>query len=336
MDPEAPAPPLIDALEAITAWRERTEVECATQFAAIEADRIRLSEGIAQLEREVNDLETRRSDVHERLNSLDDEENASAYRAVVYALATDRAVIEARSKALIRQRRARVRAGEKLLDDPELSQAVAEYESFNAATSELAKLPPSYRRAIQQHHDQVARRLQLVIDMAQGWGEPLPEPDQGVAIVASIDDADGSEDLPEEERNAAALVLVLPIDATLYSDWSEREEEDLCSLLAFRTVAAATELAHQAGVPEAPIAYRSFEGSLTIQVWLNGKETHGSLREMAAGLLDRVKQEASEFSAARISLYTLWLPPAVLIPPEERGDSTVDIEMPEDSSDEEL
>ncbi len=148
MDSEAPAPQLIDALEAITAWRASAEEECATQIAEMDTERERLAAGIAQLERDVSDLETRRSELQERLNSLDEEGNASAYRAVVHALATDRVVVEARTKALIRQRRARLRAAEKLLDEPELGQAVEEYESFNDATPQLSSLPPSYRRAI--------------------------------------------------------------------------------------------------------------------------------------------------------------------------------------------
>ncbi len=324
MNLDAPAPRLIDALEAITAWRESAEEECATQLAEVDAEEARLREAIAELQRQTESLDGLRGEIFGRLKALDGKEISRSYRAVVSALASDRMLLETRSDLLLRQRKSQRRAAEEMLKDPDLAQAIEEYEGFGAVEAQLPSLPPSYRRAIVDHHEQLTRRLQPVITMVQGWGEPLPEAAQSVALVASIDPAEGS---PE------ALVLVLPVAAAIYNDWSKRDE-DLCNLLAFRMVAAAAELARQAGVADAPIAYRSFEGNLTIQIWFGESEVKGNLREMAAGMLDRVKEEAAEFRASRVELYTLWLPPDVLSPPEDdHGDDTADEggDLPEDT-----
>jgi hypothetical protein len=323
---DAPAPRLIDALEAITAWRESAEEECATQMAEVDAEEARLRDAIAELERQIDALDGLRTDIHGRLSLLDNKEIAKSYRAVVNALVSDRMLLETRSELLVRQRKKNLRAAEELLKDPELAQAIEEYEGFGAVEAQLPTLPPSYRRAIVEHHEQVTRRLQPLIASVNSWGELLPEAPQSVALVASIDPAEGE---PE------ALVLVLPVSAAIYNDWGNRDE-DLCSLLAYRMVAAASELARQAGVPDAPIAYRSFEGNLTIQIWFGENEVSGNLREMAAGMLDQVKEEAAEYTCARVELYTLWLPPDVLTPPEEDvGEETAEEsapELPEDTN----
>lgn len=322
---DAPAPRLIDALEAITAWRESAEEECATQLAEVDAEDARLRDAIAELERQIDALNGLRGHIGDRLKFLDSKEIAKSYRAVVNALTNDRMLLETRSELLMRQRKSNLRAADELLKDPDIAQAVEEYDGFGAVRAQLPTLPPSYRRAIIEHHEAVARRLQPLINSVNGWGEPLPEAPQSVALVASIDPAEG----PPE-----ALVLVLPVAATLYNDWSRRDE-DLCALLAYRMVAAASELARQAGVPDAPIAYRSFEGNLTVQIWFGENEVQGNLREMAAGMLDQVKQEATEYTCARVELYTLWLPPDVLTPPEDDvGDETIEpvAEIPEDTN----
>jgi hypothetical protein len=326
---DAPAPRLIEALEAITQWREMAEEEAATQLAEVDAEEARLREAIAQLERELEGLDTFRSEIRDRVGRLDVEELTRSYQAIVSALEADAELIEERAR-LVQDRRNKDREKAAiLLQDIELAAAIKEFSSFREQEQQLALLPPSYRRAIQDHHDAVRRRLAPVVRLLEGPPEPVDAAPAGVALVASVDPAEG----PPE-----ALVLVLPVDAGTYTEWADRDE-DICATLAYRMVAAAAQIAHRAGVPDAPLAYRSFEGMLTIQIWFGEAEVQGDLREIAASALDQVRAEASELGTGRLELYTLWLPPEVLQPPEDVLDADSESglgkheELPEETGD---
>jgi len=311
MTTDRAAPRLIAELEAITRWRESAEEEAATQLSEVDAEEARLREGIKALERQILGLEELREQIRGRVGRLDGEEIARSYGAVVSALQADRDTTSERA-TLLRQRVREDRdKAEALLQDPELSRAIDEFEKFRGMEPGLGSLPQSYRKAILDHHQQVKRRLAPVLKLLEGPSEPVDAPTQGIALVASVDVV---EERPE------SLVLVLPLDADLYNDWESRGD-GLEAHLAYRMVAAASELAIRAGVPAAPISYRSFEGRLTIQVWFGEQKITGDVKELAAEILDQVRFDASELGLAALELYTLWLPPEVLNPPEDSIDA---------------
>ncbi|MCP4919874.1 MAG: hypothetical protein GY913_23475 [Proteobacteria bacterium] len=310
MSSEAVAPRLIASLEEITHWREGAEKEARQQLEEVDVEEARLKKAIEDLQTQIVGLDTLRGEVRARVDELDDQEIAKSYQAVVDSLDADSELLDGRS-ALVAERRAELRdKAEKLLADPELASAIDEFERFREMETGLSSLPASYRKAILDHHQAVKRRLTLVFETLEGAPEPLDAPTAGIAIVASVDPSEG----PPE-----SLVMVLPVDAGLYDNWADAGES-VSATLAYRMVAAAATLAERAGVPGAPIAYRSFEGKLTIQVWFGDSDPEGDLKELAAGILDEVRFSATELSTAATELYTLWLPPDVLNPPEEEDD----------------
>lgn len=322
MTSEPAAPRLIAALEAITRWREGQEEEAATQLTEVDAEEARLREGILAIERQIDALDELRGQIRERTESLDSQEIGRSYGAVVDALQADRDLTADRAKLVGHRARENREKAEAMLQDAELSRAVDEFEKFRDLEAGLATLPASYRKAILDHHQQVKRRLAPILALIEGEVEPVDADTVGIAIVASVDVVD---DKPE------SLVLVLPVDADIYNDW-EANGDDVAAMLAYRMVAAAAELATRAGVPGAPISYRSFEGKLTVQVWFGKEKVTGDVKELAAEILDRVRVAASELTTARLELYTLWLPPEVLNPPEDTIDADHDAALDGDGA----
>ncbi|HJN75490.1 MAG TPA: hypothetical protein QGF58_16290 [Myxococcota bacterium] len=299
-------------MEAITRWRESAEEEASTQLTEVNAEEARLSEGIKALERQIEALEVLRTQIRERNGKLDGEEIARSYGAVVQALQEDRDLTAERGRIVAQRIEEDRNKAETLLQDAELARSIDEFERFREMEAGLGSLPSSYRRAILDHHQQVKRRLAPVLKLINGPADPVDADTRGIAIIASVDLV---------EDNPESLVLVLPVDADIYNHW-EDGGEDLSALLAFRMVAAAAELATRAGVPAAPISYRSFEGKLTVQVWFGSEKVTGDVKELAAEILDQVRFDASELGVAMLELYTLWLPPEVLNPPEDTIDKS--------------
>lgn len=322
MTSEAVAPRLIASLEEITRWREEAEAQSRTQLEEVDAEEQRLTQAIAELQAQINGLDSLRAEVRERVEGLDDEEIARSYQAVVDSLEADAQLLQGRSNQVGEAREKLREKAEGLLGDPDLASAIDEFERFREMETGLSSLPASYRKAILDHHQAVKRRLTPVLELLEGTPEPIDEATAGIAIVASVDPSEG----PPE-----SLVMVLPVDAALYDDWAD-EGDSVCSSLAYRMVAAAATLAERAGVPGAPIAFRSFEGKLTIQVWFGDQQPEGDLKELAAGLLDEVRFSATELGTACVELYTLWLPPDVLNPPEDDGDEGDDGEKAPDAA----
>lgn len=316
-NPSEPSTPgLLAALEAVSSWREAQEEEAATQLAEVDAEEARLKTAIAELEGQVAALDGLRAEVRKRTANLDQKEILRSHRALMDSLTTDRHLLEERAQKLLQQSAADQERARAMLEDPDLAEVVREYEGFAKVEEGLSKLPPSYRKAIEEHHTAVKRRLRPILELLEGAARPLDTHTEAISLVASVDPIEG----PPQ-----ALALVLPVDSGLYYEWSERPD-DLSSQLAYRVVAAASELARRVGAPDAPITYTSVEGNLTIQLWLGDHEIEGDLREASTGLLD-VTAEAADFAAAKIEVYALWLPPSVLSPPESDDDLEEELSM---------
>lgn len=329
---EPGTPGLLSALEAVSAWREAQEEEAATQLAEVDAEEARLREAIAELESQIAGLETLRENVRKRSANLDLKELHRSHQALLDSMTADRDLLADRSARLQETTQADRERAKAMLSDAELAEVVKEYEGFAEVQKGLAALPPSYRKAIEDHHNAVKRRLQPILELLDGSARPLDERTEAISLVASVDPVEG----PPQ-----ALALVLPVDAELYYEWSA-ESDDLCAHLAYRVVAAVNSLAARIGAPDAPIAFTSLNGLLTIQLWLGDHDIQADLREVATGVLD-VTSGAPELEAAKLEVYALWLPPEVLSPPEAEDTDLeqelslgVESALPEDSVDEVL
>jgi hypothetical protein len=310
MNPIEPSTPgLLAALESVSSWREAQEEEAAAQLAEVDAEELRLRDAIADLQKQGDSLEGLREQIKLRTANLDQKEILRSHQALMDSLQADRHLLEERAGKLLEQSAADRRRAQAMLDDPELAEVVREYEGFAKVEEGLSKLPPSYRKAIQEHHSAVKRRLRPILELLEGAARPLDTHTEAISLVASIDPAVG---------RPKALALVLPVDSELYYEWEERPD-DLSSQLAYRVVAAASELARRVGAPDAPITFTSVDGNLTLQLWLADHELEGDLQDTATALLD-LSADAPDFGAAKIEVYSLWLPPSVLSPPESDGD----------------
>ncbi len=317
MNPSEPSTPgLLAALESVSSWREAQEEEAATQLAEVDAEEVRLTDAIADLQKQIDALDGLREQIRTRTANLDQKEILRSHRALMDSLQADRHLLEDRAAKLQEQSSADRSRAQTMLDDPELAEVVREYEGFAKLEEGLAKLPPSYRKAIEEHHGAVKRRLRPILELLEGAARPLDTHTEAISLVASVDPVEG----PPQ-----ALALVLPVDSGLYYEWGERPD-DLSSQLAYRVVAAASELARRVGAPDAPITFTSVDGNLTVQLWLGDHEIDGDLRESATGLLD-VTADAPDFGAAKIEVYALWLPPSVLSPPESDEDLEDELSM---------
>ena len=58
MNPSEPSTPgLLAALESVSSWREAQEEEAATQLAEVDAEEVRLSDAIADLQKQIDALD---------------------------------------------------------------------------------------------------------------------------------------------------------------------------------------------------------------------------------------------------------------------------------------
>lgn len=328
--PTEARPALLEALAGVARWREHADAEAEHSLAELASDEARIQAAIHDLNRRLVTLGRRREELREATLRLDQEEIARSHQAVLAALSADEALLAERgAKLLEAQARARARA-EAHLTNPEIQSALREYEGFAEVEASLGALPPSYRRAILAHNDQIRRQLEPVLQELSGASARLDLPPATVTVVAAVEPGEG----PPE-----ALVLVAPVPASLYTEWDGRPM-DLGAGLAYRLVAVVAELAARLGVPDAPLSYRPFEGHLAVQLWLARRPLRGNVRDLATSLLERARGQAAELAAARLDLLVVWLPAAVLMAEEDdeedqdtEGDSLVMRERPPGAGD---
>lgn len=321
--PEMESPALLDALTGIAVWRERAEQEANAAVNELRAEEARLTASIAELKRRLVLVEERRAQTEAKLGQLDDEELLRSHQALLSALSQDQALLVARSGAIASLRAAAKQRAEVLLRDDELQGHLREFASFAEVEVTLKSLPPGYRKAILAHHDTVRRVVEPVLRELRGDTVALTAPHAPVALIASVEPSEG----PPQ-----ALVLLTPVSADLQTAW-DQQPQDLCASVAYRVMAAAAEIAARLGAADAPVQARPYGRFLAFQIWLRDRPVKGDVKEIATAALQRAKEQARDLAAAQVELFVLWLPAAVLSPPEDdEDDSSVD----EDTEDEAL
>lgn len=300
-------PAVIAVLNEITSWKSHADGEYAASISEIEREEDAARRAIEEAQRQLVALAALRREVQEKHAAAAEETERRESAALREGLQTDKALLTERAAALEAAITAREAILQKQLEDPDIAAAVTEYEKFVEVEPTLAALPPSYRKAILDHHDKVRRRLEPVIQASNAGPPDLGLGVQGVGVLFAADPPDS---VPE------ALVVVLPVPFAIYRDWAERKE-DLSAQLAYRTVAAVSRCLNAVNAGAAPIQYSELHGCLAIQVWLGDCDIQGELNDRALEEIGAVREEAEELRAAGIELYGLWVRPALLA--EEEG-----------------
>lgn len=281
---------VVAGLEAVAAWREAAEREAGPEVERIRAEIARLKRRLAEAEAALAAAEA---------PDLSAEEDARTRAAVWSGLAVDRAALEARGARLAAARAARARALAAEAD-PALR---AELEDLDRTLASAGDgLPAAFERAIAQRRAEVHSRLAALHPVAEASLEDLPLPTLPVAAVMSLEPAVGP---------PTALALVLPVPATVWSDW-RRHGDDLPARLSWRVVAVLAEALRDVGAEDAPVRFADRGGLLAVQVWLADNDVRGDLRDVLAAGIDALNDGARELRAAGIELYGAWLEPAVL------------------------
>lgn len=269
----------------------------------------RLTEA-ANIESALTDVEAGIAALHVRRRAL--EERRTAYEACAYkaerealgpGLNADRARFMRRAKAAGHAASARDAAIEAEMRAPEIITAMEESERFQAEVEPtLSSLPPAYQRATLENHERNLRRLAPYVDALNRVMPKIEVEPEPIAVIACASPAEGR---PE------ALVLVLPMPFSVYSDWALRDE-DLASMLAYRMVAAMHRLLGDLGTPMAVVEYVEVHGCLGIQAWLADHDVIGDIQERTLEHIGRAYEESPELVNAGVEIHAAWIRPELL------------------------
>ena len=288
-------------MNGIADWRARTATELDGALAAIAEEERALRRRIEDANRQAAALGSVRREQEERLVELDEETLRRKRTGVRQALKLDRALMEERADALLRWRQGHDDALGAGLDAPDTAAAMNEYLD---AQDRTAGVHGSLVASPEELLTPPARlRLDPYLRAAATPAPPLAAPSAGVGVVVSVDPPEGR---PE------ALLIVLPVPWAVYAEATLREE-DLCTLLAYRVVAALHVLLAEVGAPEALVRFADLQGNLAIQVWLGDTPVVIDLRERVMEAVAGAVEGAPELQAAVLEVNAVWLPPDLLV-----------------------
>jgi hypothetical protein len=298
---EPAAPAIVVLLDRLAEWQAHEGEPIEAALGAIEDEERSARRRLEDAQRQAAALASLRREQEELRHQLEMESLRRRRDGVRDALAVDRSLLEARAGELLELLAARDRELGLLLAAPALAPAVSGYLD---ATDRLAGargtgapapedlLPPEDRALLEPY-------LRAAIAPPPSLGAPPA----GVGVVISTDPPQGR---PE------ALLVVLPVPWSVYAGATSRPE-DLCTLLAYRLVAAVHALLGEVGAAEAVVRFADLHGSLALQVWLGDTQVVPDLRDrLLEGVAGSV-EGAPELNAAGIEVYAVWLTPDILM-----------------------
>ncbi len=294
-------PSIVSLLNGVAEWRARTAGELDGALAAIADEERAVRRRIEDANRQAAALGSVRREQEERLVELDEETLRRKRTGIRQALKVDRALMEERADSLLRWRQGHDDALGAGLDAPDMAEAMNEYLD---AQDRTAGVHGSLLASPEELVTPLARaRLDPYLRAAATAPPPLAAPRAGVGVVVSVDPPEGR---PE------ALLIVLPVPWAVYAEAILREE-DLCTLLAYRMVAALHVLLAEVGAPEALVRFADLQGSLAIQVWLGDTPVVIDLRERVMEAVAAAVEGAPELQAAALEVNPVWLTPDLLV-----------------------
>lgn len=294
-------PSIVNVLDSIADWRARTATELDGALAALTEEERAVRRKIEDAQRQFAALGSVRREQEERLVELEEETLRRKRSGIRQALKLDRALMEERAHALLRWRQRHDEALGAGLDAPEMAEAINEYLDAQERTAGLrGSLVPAPEELLTAP---ARALLDPYLRAAATPPPPLAAPWAGVGVVVSVDPPEGR---PE------ALLVVLPVPWAVYAEAILRDE-DLCTLLAYRMVAALHVLLAEVGAPDALVRFADLQGSLAIQVWLGDTPVVIDLRERVLEAVAAAVEGAPELVAAAVEVYAVWLTPDLLV-----------------------
>ncbi len=300
-------PKLIAELETIEQWRLEQAEAYDKDLVDLAAAEQKLREQIAELQQALEANADKQAQTKGELAGIPAEVVRRSHQALLDALESDRAMVEARSAALQEVRELAMVELQDRLEEPETAAAIEEYEKFREVEPVLGSLPPSYRQVVMDHHEALKTKLAPLFELAAGPKDPLELEPASAVMVASIDIVDG---------RPAAFALFLPIDFQVYRAWADRPE-DLAAQVAYRVVSGVSGALDTLGAPDAPVVYQDFEGCISIQVWLDDHELEGDVTETIASALLGALEAAPECAQVQLGFRIAWVDPLVIGPEED-------------------
>lgn len=312
-------PPLMaQALDEVVRWREGQADGARARLEEITGEQQRLSEDVAELQRQIATLEGLADRVRQDVAELPKLERARTRAAVDKGLDAEAEVVRSRDSLLRVAQDRRDERVSALLGQPDVARLIEEFEQFQEAEATLNLLPDGYRKAIEAHHQSVRERLRPLMEAAQSPLEPYAEEFVAVSVIGSISPPQGQ---------VEALAVLLPVPFAVFEEGAERGE-DLACLLAYRLIAVIGATLAEVGQPDATVQYADYRGLLAIQVWFGDDSPRSDLREAFTSQLDRAREQSTELAAAGIEIYTIWLDPEVIAGTEDEGDPETHVDAP--------
>jgi len=288
-------------LDRLAAWQAREQEPFDAALVAVEEEERTARRRLEDALRQAAALASLRREQEELRHQLEVESLRRRREGVRDALALDRSLLEARAAELVAAQATRDRELGVLLSAPAIAPAVA---AFVDASEQLAVASGAVAPSAEEALSPSDRALLKPYLLAASAPPPsLDAPSAGIGVVISTDPPQGR---PE------ALLVVLPVPFAVYGDATARPE-DLCTLLAYRLVAAVHALLDEVGASEAMVRFAELHGSLALQVWLGELQVVPDLRDRFLEGVAGAVEGAPELEAAGIEVYAVWLTPDLLM-----------------------
>ena len=289
-------------IEQVVSWKEKQLGLFEQQAQKLQQKRRELEQEIHKLQQQLVGLDPQETLLKEQESSFGILEQEKMQEALLSGLKKSQKLIEERIGVLKEQRSKRSKQVQSLLDDPKFKEKIVEFEEFQNLQETLKSLPASYRSAVLQHHSQVRQDLQPIFQAASQPLDKSTQPMKSIGLVAAIEP---NFETPE------AMALLIPVPFEVYVS-PKGGEDGLLEIVAFRCCGAITAALKKIGLKEASIQFETFQGFLSMQIWLGGVKLAGNIQQAFDMELDKVQKTANEFQATQLSFDVTWVNPVVL------------------------
>lgn len=293
---------LLDNLDQVIEWKTKKVQSLESRIADAVQEQEKLAANLKRIQEQLQKAQSSHAEALAEQEKLIDEEKEYFQTGISKGLEEAKVLITERNEIFQNLQNARIVQFEQLLKQPKFQEKIEEYEQFQSTQNELENLPKSYQEAIRKHHEQVERDLAPLFRI---FSEPLPSAKQNKRLFGLVASIDPSFDQPE------AMAIVVPVPFSIYTTPSSGEE-GLEQMIAYRVCAAISGALHRLGISNASIHYGDFQGFLSIQVWLEGQEISGDIKQAIALELERLRSRASELKSLQLGVDIAWVAPEML------------------------
>ncbi|HIC89200.1 MAG TPA: hypothetical protein EYP04_07330 [Anaerolineae bacterium] len=285
-------------LEELSADYKAALADQETRLKELENLRTRLMTEMAELERRLADVEEQLADERQALEQAQKNYRRRRAQVLQQRLRADAEEIARRSALWLQAEARRQQLLQDLQADPELAQLWKEYHEFESMRSQLAEMPETYRRALEELHHQREKRLRLYL-MADDMPELAGlEPWHPSFLACKLP---GGSQPGHPDQHPTSFAVVLPIPYNYYTQGADAPQ-DLACALAYQWYGALVELSHGGlGAEEAPDIRNAggFIACLT-ELPLDNGDTESDLCTLAAVAVDERQSRCPPARASRL------------------------------------